>query len=630
MCGLTGFWGSGGTTDVERMVATIHHRGPDDTAVYADRDVYLAHARLSIIDLSSTGRQPMSNADGSVTIVFNGEIYNFQKHRERLLRQGYVFRGTSDTEVILALYAEMGERCFSELEGMFAIALWDRHTERMFLVRDRMGKKPLYWGLFGSTLIFGSELKAVLAHPLATREFDPEALALYLAHEYVPTPWTPFKHIRKVRPGSYITYTKKEGVRESSLWDISFLKRTPVPRSPDEYLTTLDGLIRSATEERLMAADVPVGLFLSGGVDSSVVGYYAALLRKEKGMDPLQTFSIGFKEASFDESAHAEQVATHIGATHHARMCTADDALALLPELTAHMDEPFADASLLPTTLLSQFARNQVKVALSGDGGDELFFGYETFLAHRLADYYARVPQGIRRLIAGAAHLLPTSHRYMSLDFRVKRFVRGADMHPLPRNQAWIGSCTPGEIRTMLSPDMDHRTAQFDVLTPDREHYDEVSGDTLRRLSWVYARTYMMDGVLVKVDRASMYASLEVRSPLLSSAVAEFAYGLPSNAKLRGTRGKITLRRLMEGKLPSAIIRRRRKGFGVPLGAWLRGPLEPIMSEKLDRQRIAKQGIFNPATVDLLVREHRDGYADRRKELWTLLMFQFWYDTWYA
>lgn len=628
MCGIAGFIGRGDNYDIERMLDAIRHRGPDDRGVFKDGDTHLGHQRLSIVDLSAAGHQPMSNVSGDVTIVFNGEIYNFAQQRERLLKSGRRFRSSSDTEVILALYEEKGEECFKELDGMFALAIWDRAKGQLLLARDRMGKKPLYWTRFGDTLVFGSELKSVLAHSAVRHELSPEALALYLAYEYVPTPLSIFKDIFKARPASYIKYHGGQ-ITEHEFWDRSFLTRDPVSRPMAEETSELDVLLRQATNQRLMA-DVPLGLFLSGGLDSSTIAYYASSLLRERGEGPLRTFSIGFKEAGFDESEYAKMVADHLGCEHHSHVFTADDALALLPELSRKLDEPFADSSILPTALLSRFTRQEVTVALGGDGGDELFLGYDTMLAHKLAAWYGRVPMSLHRFIEYSVGLLPTSHRYMSLDFKMKRFLRGAQLPMVARDQAWMGSFSPNEINGLLSPELAQQTRSLDFLDSAREYAAQVSGDELRQLSWMYARTYMMDGVMVKADRASMYSSLEVRSPFLATSVVEFALSLPSSSKLRGTTRKFILKKLMEGKLPRDIVHRKKKGFGAPVGTWLCGPLLPLVKEKLSRERLGKQGIFTPGAVDKLVLEHESGMKDNRKELWTLLMFQLWYDAWHG
>jgi len=626
MCGIAGFWGQGSEFDLNRMIETLSHRGPDDSGTFVDGDLHLGHSRLAIIDLTPSGHQPMNSEDKKISIIFNGEIYNFHEHRDRLKSKGYIFRGTSDTEVILALYEELGEKCFELLSGMFAIAIWDGRRRQLLLARDRMGKKPLYWGIFDQTLIFGSELKSLLRHRVVKKELSIEALSLYLAHEYIPTPYTPFKGIYKLEPASYLTYKDGE-VSIKSFWDKSFLKTEPQNNSFTDSLSTLDQLIDKATRERLIA-DVPVGLLLSGGLDSSTVAYYAARALSENG-NKLRTFSIGFKEASYDESVYAKRVASHFSTEHHSKIFGVDDALALLPQLAEQMDEPFADSSLLPTILLSRFAREHVKVVLGGDGGDELCMGYSTFYAHNLAMYYNLLPGFLQGLMTQTVNLLPTSHEYLSLDFKLKRFVRGATLPALERDQAWMGAFTLQEIKNVLSPELARQVTSMDVLSPQKNYFNEVEGDELRRLSWLYTRTYMMDGVMVKADRASMLSSLELRSPLLATKLVEFAFSLPTRFKLNGRTGKYILKKLMEYKLPSEIIYRSKKGFGAPVGLWLKGGLLPLLKEKLSRERIAKQGIFSPAEVDKLVREHEDGIKDNRKALWTLLQFQLWYDAWH-
>lgn len=618
MCGIAGFQGTGSLDDARRMIARIAYRGPDFQDACMIANTALAHARLSIIDLSHSANQPMMDVDGRLTVVFNGEIYNYKTLRDALIAKGRSFRTASDTEVLLHLYALHGERMLTLLNGMFAFALHDAHDGTLLLARDRLGKKPLYYTETDGTFVFGSELKAVLAHPSVRQQVDLTALNQYLSFEYVPAPLCIVQGVRKLEPGHRILVREGRIVRDEAYWSIDLTtKRIAEPHA----LARLDNVLRSATQRRLMS-DVPLGVFLSGGIDSSAVAWYAQQCSEQ----PIATFSIGFEEASYDESEHAQLVADRIGSVHHVEILRQRESLELIPELYATLDEPFADASLIPTHLLSRFARKHVRVALGGDGSDELLTGYPTFGADHLRKPFGAMPTPLISALKGLADLLPASDKNISFDFKVKQFLRGFGSGKNHVHTLWLGGFTAEEKLALLTP---HVWAELHGAT-GLEPIDDLlrkspwgKGD-LDEIIYVYLRTYLPDDILFKVDRASMYASLEVRSPFLDVEVVEFINSLPVDLKRRGANGKYLLKRLMRGKLPDAIIDRPKKGFGLPMSAWLRGALKPLCEDLLDPRRIRQEGYFNPPYVERLKREHMTGRANHRKLLWTLMVFQLW------
>ena len=621
MCGICGMVGPDPVDPdvLARMTATLRHRGPDDEgafiASYDSVAVGLGFRRLSIIDLES-GNQPISNEDGSVQLVLNGEIYNFRELRRDLEARGHRFTSHVDVEVLVHLYEEHGARCVDHIDGMFAFALWDAKRQEMLLGRDRFGKKPLYWAEAGGGLVFGSELKALMRHPLCRRELDRESLSRYLAAEYVPTPRSIIAGVRKL-PGGCVLRWARGRISTERYWDLSF--QAGEARPDQEYVDEFGERLRAAVSRRLVS-DVPLGAFLSGGIDSSSV---VAMMVDVLGPDAVKTFSIGFGESSFDESGHARRVAEHLGTEHHEETFTARTMLDLLPTVAGFLDEPFADASILPTYLLSRFARESVTVALGGDGGDELLAGYPTFPADRVA---SRLPlsRGIAsRVLTPLADRLPVSTANFSVDFKVKRFLRGAGLPDDARHAAWLGSFSESEQVALLG------TVAGDPLAETRETFARApTTDPVHRLVYMYARTYLQDDILVKVDRASMACSLEVRSPFLDTGLADFLGTVPSRLKLRRLGTKHILKRALSPMLPDGIAKRPKKGFGVPVAEWLKNELREPLLEELAPERLRAQGIFAPGEVQRLVNEHMSGRRDHRKPLWTLFMFQLWHREW--
>jgi asparagine synthase (glutamine-hydrolysing) len=627
MCGITGFLGDGDQATLQKMNAVLAHRGPDDQGAVVQNltgaagTVGLAQCRLAIIDLSPAGHQPMSNEDGSVTIIFNGEIYNFAELRAGLTGR-HIFQGKSDTEVIIHLYEEIGTEVFSRIHGMFAIAIFDKKTDQVILARDRMGKKPLFWGVHDGTFMFGSELKALIQHPSFKKEIDLASLNKYFLYEYVPTPATIFKNTYKLEPGTFMVWDSKmkkpADAKKYVFWKPTFL---PKETSFDDSLVKLNDSFGKAVSDRLIS-DVPLGVFLSGGIDSSAIAYYAAKANPGK----VKTFSIGFKEASFDESAWARMAAKHLGTEHHEKILSVEDCLSLVPKIGQLLDEPMADASIVPTYLLSQFTREHVTVALGGDGGDELFAGYDTFLAHKMAGIYDIVPNFLRKGIRAAVFSLPTSFSNMSWDFKIKRFTGGFEGPLKYRDQRWMGAFDHGARQKLFSKNVRDAIAgvnEFDDI--DRYLADADSREKFDELALVYERMYMMDQVLVKVDRASMMNSLEVRAPFLDTRVVDLANHMPIDFKFRGLTRKYILKKLMEGKLPQEIIYRKKKGFGMPIAEWLRGSLKPLVLDFLGPKSLQKMGLFDPAYVAVLIEDHFSGKRDNRKQIWTLLVFAMWY-----
>jgi asparagine synthase (glutamine-hydrolysing) len=625
MCGISGFVNSpldGDEANVilRAMCRAIRHRGPDDDGYYVDDSAALGVRRLSIIDVAG-GHQPIGNEDGTLWIVFNGEIYNFRELRTGLRERGHRFQSQSDTEVIVHLFEEFGPRSVDLLDGMFAFAIWDKRRRRLILARDRMGKKPLHYALVGRELIFASELKAILRHPRVPRALSMAALTRYLVHDYIPAPRTIFEQIRKLPPGHLLTYENNE-IRTAQYWDLPCPDGAPGIRGEDA-VEELRRVLETATRRRLIS-EVPLGAMLSGGIDSSIV---VALMARNMSR-PVKTFNIGFSERSFDESSYARRVAAHLGTDHHEEIMTPRTVLDLVGKISGVLDEPLADASILPTYLLSRFTRSQVTVALSGDGGDEVFAGYPTYQAHQMARFMQSAPRPLVACAGFLADRLPVSHANFSLDYKIKKFISALE-YPLEiRHAVWLGSFAPDELPALLTSGVRDQVEGDDVFSEIRS-YARAAGhrDWLGKVMYLDSKLYLQDEVLVKVDRASMACSLEIRCPFLDTKVVEFASRLPSAIKLRGFTTKHLLRRVFRDLLPDDILRRPKKGFGIPLGYWIRHDLRDLFLEMLDSTRMARQGIFRPEAVSHLLAEHFAGRRDHRKRLWNMFVFQMWYQT---
>lgn len=623
MCGIVGFAGEGKRETLEKMNSTLVYRGPDeDGYFFIEGELGFGFRRLAIIDLAG-GNQPLFNEDQSIVSMLNGEIYNFKELRQDLAkRHKLVTQG--DTEVIPHLYEEIGEKLFEKLNGMFAIAIFDRKNKKLILARDRFGKKPLFYAILNQTLIFASEPKAILEYPGIKRELNPQALNLYLIHEYVPCPWSIFRGIKKIEPGSFLVFQNGRIQKDRRYYEIEFNRRDLEVKFQDP-VKELDRRLEEAVQKRLVA-DVPLGLFLSGGLDSSTVCYFAQRLQDQK----IKTFSVGFKDQSFDESKYARQVAEVLKSEHHEKILEAEDLYSLAPQIFKMLDEPLADAAIIPNFLLSRFARQSVTVALGGDGGDEIFMGYPTFQAHRLFDFYRFAPDFLKNnLVEPIINHLPASFANITFDYKLKRFILGLKYGPERRDSIWIGSFTPEEKQKLLTPEILKETEGFnDFSVVDRYMGEVAHRPFLEKIAYLYQKTYMTDDILALKDRASMFVSLELRAPLLDVNVVDFVNSLPQNLKLRGFKTKYLLKELMRGRLPQNIIDRSKKGFGIPVARWLRGELKSLMLEVLDSKKLAGEGIFQPKTVELLISEHLSGKKDNRKLLWTLMAFELWRKNW--
>jgi asparagine synthase (glutamine-hydrolysing) len=630
MCGIAGIIRHNGHRLDEQtlsdMTLALRHRGPDDGGIHmirhSDIEIGLGHRRLSIIDLSESGHQPMTNEDGTLWITYNGEIYNFREIKDELIRYGHVFSSDTDTEVIIHGYEQYGIEILKKINGMFAFGLWDDRKRQLFLARDRYGKKPVYYQCSKGGLIFASELKSLLKHSDIKREIDLKSLSRYLLCEYVPAPFSIIKDIFKVPAGHYLTW-QAGSVSILPYWQIRF-DSADQRALPDEF--ELEGqlidLLRKSVERRLVS-DVPLGVFLSGGIDSSSI---VALMAELIPSNQIKTFSIGFEDRSFDESNYARRVAKLFGTDHHEKVFTPTMMLDTLPDVWDFLDEPFADASVLPTYMLSKFTREFVTVALGGDGGDEIFAGYDPFLAHRAADLYQGIPTMIRdKVLAPLFNALPVSTKNMSFDFRIKQFLKGIPYPPAIRNQIWLGSFDMTEQKKLFTHESHELLADYDPYSEIHQSCRGVSfRDSVDQLIYVYCRYYLGEDILTKVDRASMAASLEVRAPYLDREFVECVNRLPSKFKLHGLIRKYLLKKSLQRKLPGDILHRKKKGFGIPLAEWLKGELKPILLDVFSPARIRREGLFDVGMIETLLREHFSGEKDNRKPIWTLLMFEMW------
>ncbi|MDQ2921405.1 MAG: asparagine synthase (glutamine-hydrolyzing) [Acidobacteriota bacterium] len=628
MCGITG-WANldtrarqpdGARELLHAMCERMVHRGPDSEGLMVSGGVALGMRRLAIIDLV-TGEQPAFNEDKSVAVILNGEIYNYRELRQDLEKRGHSFKSMSDTEVLPHLYEEYAEGMVQHLNGMFAFALWDSRQRKLFLARDRFGEKPLYWGIFDNTLLFASEPKVLLAHPSVKSSLNLQALRQYLSFDYVPAPLSIYEGINKL-PAAH-TLTLRDGkVETRCYWSLSYKTRQPPP-SEAEAAEHLRELLADSVRMRLVS-DVPLGVLLSGGVDSSAI----AALAVRASSEPVKTFSISFAEASFDESRYARSVAKFLGTDHHEERLSANLAANLVGDIGSWMDEPFSDASLVPTYLLSRFTRRHVTVALGGDGGDELFAGYPMYRGHCLAEMYSRIPSLLRRgLVEPLVRLLPVKTKNLSFDYKATKFVAGAKYDRVARHHVWFGSFAPNEQEELLTAEV-LRETDGDIYRDARLMWEECdSTDLVERMQSLDTRLYLAEDILTKVDRASMAVSLEVRAPFLDPRVAEFAASLPANYKLRGRKTKYILKRAIEGFVPPFVTSRGKKGFGVPVAEWLKGLLRPLARDLLSPERVRRAGVFNPDYVTRLQDEHERGIANHRKLLWTLLMFELWHES---
>ncbi|MFE1746598.1 asparagine synthase (glutamine-hydrolyzing) [Coleofasciculus sp. H7-2] len=654
MCGITGFWDISRQKSAlemqaiaQKMSNTLLHRGPDDAGVWVDASSGIAfgHRRLAIVDLSPEGHQPMLSANGRYVIVFNGEIYNFLDLRRELERLGHRFRGGSDTEVMLAAFSEWGlQPAVQQFNGMFAFALWDCQERILHLCRDRLGEKPLYYGWMGKTFLFGSELKSLKAYPHFQAEINRDALALFLRHNYIPTPYSIYQGIYKLPPATVLTWNGLE-TRSSPIpyWSAKQVAESgvtsPFAGSEAEAAQQLEALLQEAVKLR-MVADVPLGAFLSGGIDSSTV---VAMMQRVSSQ-PVKTFTIGFYEDAFNEAAYAKAVAQHLGTDHTELYVTPEEALAVIPKLPSLYDEPFSDSSQIPTFLVSQLARGQVSVALSGDGGDELFAGYNRyFRASKIWQQIGWIPTTLRQVAADALTKL-SPDKWNQAFCHIDSLLPAQLQHPNPGDKLH----KLAEILAMPNPDAMYRsfvshwknpealvigsreppTVLSDAYGSDsvlRQHWTHLPS-FIQRMMYLDTVSYLPDDILVKVDRASMGVALEARVPLLDHRLVEFALRLPLSMKINNSGGKWLLREILCKYVPRNLIERPKMGFGVPIDRWLRGSLRDWAEELLSSERLQQEGYFNPQPIRQKWKEHLAGDRNWQYYLWDVLMFQAWLD----
>jgi len=613
MCGIVGFVGplADGEHLLKSMCDAIRHRGPDDEGYYLSDGVGLGMRRLAIIDVAS-GKQPIGNEDGSVVVVFNGEVYNFAALRDRLEAAGHRFRSDSDTECIVHLYEAYGDACVEHIRGMFAFALWDSRKRRLLLARDRVGKKPLLYSLSGHGLCFASELKALLQGPVVARDLDPVAIDHYLTFGYVPAPLSIFRNISKLAPGHRLVY-ENGTARVERYWHLRY---SPLLQLDEiEAVERLRALLMEATRLRLVA-ERPIGAFLSGGIDSSLV--VAAMAEQASG--PVKTFSIGFNEPAYDERRYARIVAGRLGTDHH-EFVVSGAGLDVLPDLVWHYDEPFADSSAIPSYQLARFTREHVVVALNGDGGDESFGGYLRYHYGRIAE---RIPSNaVARWLAGVAGCALGRRTQGSLA-RAARVLRTLATDRPDRYASLVSTFAADQRHTLYSQQMRSLTSDSDPYAMVRERFRDSDGkNVLDRTLHVDVETYLPGDLLVKMDIATMAHSLEARSPFLDHQLMEFAARLPPSLKIRGRTGKYLLKALAREWFSEQIIDRRKKGFGVPLDSWLRRELRPLARDALTDRVARDRGLFDPEAVVALLEEH-DAGIDHGHRIWALLSFELW------
>jgi asparagine synthase (glutamine-hydrolysing) len=629
VCGIAGVLNfDGAPVSAETLLAmtnSLAHRGPDGVGTFIGGPAGLGHRRLAIIDLSEAGREPMTNEDETIWLTFNGEIYNFRELRTELEQFGHRFRSQTDAEVVLHAYEQWGPDCVSRFNGMFAFGLWDTIQKCLWLVRDRMGVKPLFWRSHARTFVFGSEIKAVLAHPRTERNVDLEALGCFLAFNYVPAPMTLFGGIRQVEPGHYLLVQASGTLSDVKYWDIEYQEHGQ--QSEAQYQEELSALLSDAVRQRLVS-DVPFGVLLSGGVDSSGVAYWMS----RHLTDPVQTFSIGFGDASYNELEHARTMAQTIGANHHERILTAD-AATVLPKIVWHAEEPTADSSMVAVYHLAKLAREHVTMVLSGDGADDIFAGYETYQAYYAQRLYRRLPSLLRRhLIEPLVRALPASHAKVSLDTKLKRFVAAADLPWEDAHASWRMIFDAEARRSLLKPVANRPGADYDPLTTYRAAFARTNArHPLNRMLYVDSMLYLPADMLVKIDRMTMAHGLEAREPYLDYRIVELAARMPPRLKLKGFRHKkYILKSALKGKVPDSILHRKKQGFNVPKASWIQDGLKPFVTDQLSAARVRETGLLEPAAVEAVLRQHFNGDADNSHQIWSLLVLVLWFEQFVA
>lgn len=626
MCGIAGaFYFNVGCANLElvqRMTDALAHRGPNGDGHYVRGPIGLGHRRLAIIDLSPAGKQPMCNEDGSIWITYNGEIYNFAEIRSGLEQRGHVFRSATDTEVIIHAYEEWGTDCLKRFNGMFAFGLWDSTREQLWLVRDRLGVKPLFYSCSPHRLLFGSEIKTILCDTTLQRSLNIEALAYYLALNYTPAPYTLFSNICQVLPGHYLLVDASGNLEDVEYWDLIYNEGNTYPEREaiEEFTTLLEDSVRLR-----LVSDVPFGVFLSGGLDSSSVAYWMAKNLRE----PVKTFSIGFSEDTFDELHYAREAARTIRAEAHERLVTADTA-AILPKIVYHAEEPTADSSMAAVYYLAQTAREHVAMVLSGDGADEIIAGYETYQAYYIHQLYRLLPRWVRQqVIAPLVECLPVSDSKVSWDFKLRRFAKASDLTAEDAHATRRMIFDPASRASLLKPIWDQPGARSDIVNLYRTFFARTNArHSLNRMLYVDTRFYLPNDMLVKVDRMTMAHGLEAREPFLDYRLVEFAASLAPGLKLKGFwHKKYILKAAMKGKLLDRILWRKKAGFNVPNARWIKQGLRSFVSDHLSFTAVKNMGVLDPYIVDKLLEDHFAGRADNSHQIWCLLTLALWWKT---
>jgi asparagine synthase (glutamine-hydrolysing) len=630
MCGICGVVARGGGSirfpdALHRMRETLAHRGPDGAGEVTAADASLQIRRLAIIDLQK-GDQPFTSPDGQVSIVCNGEIYNSSLLRTDPAAASYPFRSRSDVESVLPLYLAYGTDAIRRLEGMFALAIWDARTRTLVLARDRSGEKPLFYAEAGDELVFGSEAKAVLAYPGVDRALDPAAIATYVALGYVLQPRTMHRAIRKLAPG-HVLVASHSGVRISPFWradDFAVRREVPRPRGLPATAALVRTTLGCAVERELMA-DVPLGVFISGGIDSSLL---LALAAPHFAPGRIFTYTVAFGDPSYDESGPAAIIAQKFHTTHRAVDCTPANLRRAFDVVSDRLDEPLGDPAVLPSFLLSEAAHQDVKVILSGEGADELFGGYPTYVGHRAAGVYRRLPGLLRDAVRRAVFAVPSSSGKVTLEFMLKRFVTHAALPPLERHLEWFGALGPSALDEVLGP-----RGAAGAAEARREMLALGEGalggrDVLDGIMLLDVLTYLPDDLLTKVDRATMLASVEARAPFLDREVMELALGIGAGLKVRGTSTKVVLKEAARPFIPADILKRRKRGLSVPIASWINEGLKGEVDALFAPERLAREGWLDPGAVDRLLEEHRRGTQNHARRLWPLVMFQRWLERW--
>lgn len=616
MCGIAGFFSDKAShldnSEIKKVLRKIKHRGPDEFGYYSNKNFSFGIARLKIIDLK-TGNQPIFNEKKNLVVVLNGEIYNYLQLKEKLIKNGHVFTSESDTEVLIHLYEEYQENMLEHLNGMFAFAIYNIKTGDLFIARDRIGIKPLYYYHRGGNFAFASELKSLLSLSFIKKNIDPEALMNYFMMEYVPAPLSIFKNIVKLMPGHFLIY-KNNKIKIKKYWDV---KKYGFYDNFNDSKSKLLSLMSDSVEKR-MISDVPLGVFLSGGIDSSTIVHFS----KKFCADKLHTFSIGFRDESFDETQYINIIKDRYNTIHHSKTFSMQKIFDLIPTVFSYLDEPFGDASILPTYMLSKFSREKITVALGGDGSDEIFAGYPTYQAHRFAFYYSKLPSFLKNVLYKVINKLPVSLDNFSIDFKLKKFISGIQYDEIIRNIIWLGSFNEIETNTLLKNESRDIYNIFDSIRNITSGMDDLN--IIEKILYLDMKMYLQNDILVKVDRASMANSLEVRVPFLDHRIVEYAFNMPLHYKLNLFKTKYILKKAITTHIPDKIINRQKKGFGIPVAKWIKENFNTIITNILNKKEIKNDGILNYLYIQDLLDEHISGKKDNRKKLWTIIAFQLW------